>query len=86
MGNVRTILDTTGNALKNIGDVAFYLLHPGMIFQALWNYTVLYSFWVCMLVAIISLMLYGFGFKKCAKYAPTSIALYSLIRVLSKVI
>lgn len=68
------------NAIKTIGEFLNYLMHPGLIFSALWEYTQLYAFWICLLVAIISLLLYSFGFKKFAKYAPVSMAAYSFIK------
>lgn len=90
MGNTKNIIDglkSAGsggwNAIKTIADFLYYLMHPGLIVQALWHYTVIYSFWICMFVALISAILYGLGFKKCAKYVPTSIAIYTLIKMLA---
>jgi len=40
------------------------------------------SYWVCLSVALFSLIFYAIGFKRCAKYAPASIAVYALIKML----
>ena len=82
MNNITNILASTGDSLKYIGTVAKYLLYPGMIFQGLWNYTLVYSYWVCMFVALFSAIFYCFGFKKLAKYVPGSMAFYALIKMI----
>jgi len=83
MGALKTLLATVGESLKNISTVAMYLLHPGMIFQALWNYTVIYSYWVFLIIALLACVFYALGFKKCAKYIPASAAVYILIKAIA---
>jgi len=80
--NPLEIVNSTGESIKNIGILANYLIHPGMILKAAWDFTIYVSFWVCLFTCLISLILYGLGNKKCARYAPTSIALYVLIRMI----
>lgn len=70
------------DAIKSIGKFVHYLMHPALIFKGLWEYTVIYSFWICLFVAMIAAIFYALGFKKCAKYVPGSMALYTLIRML----
>jgi len=70
-------------AIKNIGKFLNYLMHPSLIFAGLWHYTVIYSLWVCMFVALVSVVLYALGYKKLAKYAPTSVIVYTLIKAIS---
>lgn len=71
------------NSIKTIADFFFYLMHPGMILQALWKYTVIYSYWVCLVVALLSIIFYVLGNKKAAKFIPGSFAIYALIKAIS---
>jgi len=71
------------NSIDTIGKFLNYVMHPSLILKGLWNYTVIYSFWVCMFTALIAIIMYALGFKKYAKYAPASIAIYTFIRMLA---
>lgn len=85
-GFTKAIKDISGDcwdALKTIAKFLNYLMHPSLIFKGLWYYTQLYSFWICLFIALISAILYGFGFKKFGKYVPFSLAIYSLIRMIA---
>lgn len=68
------------NAIKTIGSFLNYIVHPSLAVKALWGFTQVYSFWICLFVAIGSMLMYSFGFKKFAKYVPFSIAIYSFIK------
>lgn len=68
------------NAIKTIGTFLNYLMHPSWIIALLWKYTQVYAFWICLFVALASMIMYGFGFKKFAKYVPFSLAAYSFIK------
>ncbi|WP_238886361.1 hypothetical protein [Clostridium sp. YIM B02551] len=70
------------NTLKTIAKFLNYLMHPKLIIQALWHFIDIYSFWICLAVALVCIILYGLGYKKFAKYVPTSMAIYSLIKVI----
>jgi len=90
MANVKEIIDglktagTTGwDSIKTIADFLNYLMHPSLILKGLWYYTQLYSFWICLFIALISLILYILGFKKFAKYVPASVAIYTLIKMIA---
>jgi hypothetical protein len=92
MNNISNVLDglkSAGNdgwnAIKTIAEFLNYLMHPGMIFRSLWNFIVLYSYWICLFVALISLVLYSLGFKRFAKYLPASVSIYVLIKMLAGV-
>lgn len=76
-------VDDKWQAIKTIGKFLNYLIHPGLVLKALWKYTIIYSFWICMFVALISMVLYALGFKKYAKYVPGSIAIYTLIKMIA---
>ena len=67
-------------AIKTIGSFLNYIIHPSLIIKVLWQFTQVYSFWVCLFVALASMLMYSFGFKKFAKYVPFSIAAYSFIK------
>jgi hypothetical protein len=77
---VKSIGNDGWNSLKTIADFLNYLMHPSLVISALWKYTQIYAFWICLLVAIISIICYSFGFKKFAKYVPASLAVYSFIK------
>jgi len=70
------------DAIKTIGNFLNYIIHPSLIIKALWAFTEVYSFWICLFVALFAAVFYAFGFKKCAKYVPASMAIYSLIKML----
>jgi|GEM_PF-7026593 len=87
MNNITALVEGTKNigvagwdSLKTIAKFLNYLMHPSMIISALWEYTQAYAFWVCLFVALGSMLMYGFGFKKFAKYVPFSLAIYSFIK------
>ncbi|MBZ9633104.1 hypothetical protein [Clostridium sp. FP1] len=74
------------DAIKSIGKFLNFLMHPSLIIKALWDYTLIYSFWICLFVAMLAAIFYALGFKKCAKYIPGSIAVYTLIKMLGSAI
>lgn len=80
--SIKGIGEDSWKAIKTIGDFLYYLMHPSLIFQGLWYYTKIYAFWICLFVALISIVLYALGFKKFAKYAPASISIYLLIEMI----
>jgi len=68
------------NAIKTIGSFLNYVMHPDLAMRALWGFAQVYAFWICLFVALGSMLMYAFGFKKFAKYVPFSIAIFSLIK------
>ncbi|MBU3112021.1 hypothetical protein [Clostridium lacusfryxellense] len=70
------------DSLKTIAKFLNYLMHPSLIVSALWNYTQAYAFWICLLLAMLAAIFYGLGFKKCAKWIPGSIAIFTLIKTI----
>jgi hypothetical protein len=90
MSNINEMLqgiETVGtkgwDAIKAIGKFLNYLMHPSLIFQGLWHATHLYAFWICLFIALLSAIAYGFGFKNFAKYIPASMAVYTLIKMIA---
>jgi hypothetical protein len=81
-----SIMGAEWESLKTIGHFINFLIHPSLIFQSMWNFTVIYSYWILLAIAMLSSIFYVLGFKKCAKYIPGSIALYVLIQMLKKVL
>jgi hypothetical protein len=71
--------------IKKIADALDYIIHPVKILGAIWNSIVDISYAVCLTMCIASVLLYVFGFKKCAKLAPFSLALYTLLQAIGKV-
>jgi len=78
--NVKDIGVDNWNALKTIGSFLNYIIHPSLAIHALWGFTQVYSFWICLFVAMGSMLMYGFGFKKFAKYVPFSMVIYGFIK------
>lgn len=70
-------------AIKNIGDFLYFLMHPSLIIKALWNFTVVYSFWICLFVALFCTIFYALGFKKLGKFVPASLVVYSFIKTIA---
>ena len=71
--------------IKKIADVLDCIAHPVKILILAWNGIVDIAFPICLAVSIASVLLYIFGYKKYAKLAPLSIALYTLLQAIGKV-
>jgi hypothetical protein len=69
-------------SLKVIAEVFSYLLHPSKLILLLWSCTLELSFIICLLVSLASILMYIFGYKKFAKWAPISIGIYTLIQAI----
>lgn len=89
MNNIKAFIDgakaisTDGwDSLKTIAQFFNYLMHPSLIVSALWHFTMAYAFWICLLVAMLSMIFYAIGFKKCAKFIPGSISLFILLKMI----
>jgi len=87
MNNITDLVSVIKNAgvggwdsLKTIATFLNFIIHPSLIIKSLWAFTEVYSFWICLFVALGSMLMFGFGFKKFAKFVPFSIALYSFIK------
>lgn len=72
--------------VKSIVTFCDYIFHPTKILIAIWNCTVRISFIVCLLIALISIVLYLSGNKKFGKYVSGSILVYSLIQAINCVL
>jgi len=66
--------------MSNIENFCKYVMHPGLIASAAWSSLQLYSFWICLFVAILSVLMFGFGFKKFGKWVPFSMVVYGFIK------
>jgi len=66
--------------MNNIENFFKYVMHPGLIASAAWSSLQLYSFWVCLFIAILSMLMFGFGFKKFGKWVPFSMVIYGFIK------
>ena len=75
-------LDYIVNTIKSIKTFLDYLTHPAKVFLFFWNLTLEFSYIACLLICIISVMLYIFGHKKAARLAPISIGIYTLIQAI----
>ena len=93
MNNITSLISTVKGAsvdgwdsLKTIASFLNYIIHPSLAVHALWQYTVIYSFWICLFVAMFSMVFYTLGFKKCAKFIPGAMAFYTLIKMIASAI
>lgn len=89
MNNIKSLIDGAKSissdgwdSLKTIAQFLNYVMHPGLAIHALWNYTVAYAFWICLLICLLAAVFYALGFKKCAKWIPGSIAIFTLIKTI----
>ena len=72
-------------SVKSIAEVCNYLLHPSRILIALWNCCFDVSYLVCLLIALISLLLYIIGYKKFAKVIPLSAIVLVLVKAVGRI-
>lgn len=73
------------DAIKTIAKFFNYLMNPGLIFQALWNSIQAYAYWICLVIALFSLIAYIAGFKKYARLVPGSFIVFALIKAIGSV-
>lgn len=73
-------------SLKTIAKFFDYIMHPAKVILILWNTTLQLSFIICLSICLASILLYIFGNKKYAKWAPISIGIYTLIQAIGSVI
>ena len=66
--------------MSNVENFFKYVMHPSLIVSSVWSVVQLYSFWVCLFLAIGSILMYSFGFKKFGKWVPFSIVAYGFIK------
>lgn len=79
-------LKTIEDTLEPLTNFCDYLLHPSHIFFSFWNWTVECSFYVCLLVAMFSIICKAFKIRKFSKLAPFSVGAYILIQSIGKVV
>ena len=66
--------------MNNIENFFKYVMHPSLIASSAWNVVQLYSFWICLFISILSMLMFAFGFKKFGKYVPFSMVIYGFIK------
>lgn len=72
-------------SLKSIANFVDLVIHPAKIFILVWNWTVEWSYLICLLLAIFSILSYILGHKKFAKLAPASMVIYTILQAIGKV-
>lgn len=89
MNNITGLLEGIKNvssagweSLKTIADFLNFIIHPSLVVHALWNFTQVYAFWICLLVAMLAAVFYALGFKRFAKWIPGSMAVFTLLKML----
>jgi len=73
------------NSLDSISQFCNYVMHPTNILLTFWNWTVECSFYICLLVAMFSLICKVLRIKKLGKLTSFSIFIYILIQSIGKV-
>jgi len=71
------------NHLETISKTLYYLFHPKQLFLLFWAGVVNYSYIICLLIGIASILLYINGKKKSGKWVTGSIIAYTLIQALN---
>ena len=82
MDKLTNSLDYIVSTIKSIKNFFEYLSNPSKIFGLFWNWTLKYSYIICLIVCTGAIMLYIFGRKKSGKWATISIGIYALIQAL----
>jgi len=73
MDKLTNSLDYIVTTIKSIKSFFEYLSSPGKILSLFWNWTLKYSYIICLMFCIGAVMLYIFGRKKSGKWATISI-------------
>lgn len=79
------ILTNIKDSLKSIVDFIDLITHPLKIAILFWNWTVEWSYILCLSLASFAVLSYILGHKKYAKLAPTSIVIYTILQAIGKV-
>lgn len=72
--------------LKTIAKFLDYIMHPGKVLFLILNWTIEWSYFLCLIVALAAFILYMLGDKKKLKYIPISITLYILLQAIGVII
>jgi hypothetical protein len=78
--SLKDSLDYIVNSIKAVEKFIYYIMHPTKIFTFFWHITLEYSYFICLTICIVSVLLYVFGSKKCGKYATISLGVYTVIQ------
>jgi hypothetical protein len=68
-----------------VGKMWHYITHPLEVGLIIWNETVEYSFYICLMIFIIGTIIYLIGYKKGSKWARVSIFSYVAIQIFDMV-
>lgn len=79
-------LSKLNDYLKNLCDFVYYLTHPKQLLLLTWSGIVKYSYIICLVVLLISILFYLTNNKKSVKWIKGSILIYLLIQALNCVI
>jgi hypothetical protein len=83
--NIKNLTEGTKTIIHATGKVIFYLTHPAQFGWLLWSGAVQYSFYVCLIIFMVSVVLYLVGVKKARKWAHISVFSYIAIQVFNAV-
>lgn len=72
--------------LKTIAKFLDYIMHPGKILFFILNWTIEWSYFLCLIVALAAFILYILGDKGKLKYIPISITVYILLQAIGVII
>lgn len=83
--NIINSIEKLNTSLESVSHFCNYLIHPTHILFTFWNWTVECSFYICLLVAMYSLICKALKIKKIGNLAPFSIVTYIIIQSIGKV-
>jgi len=79
--NIQKLNDNIEVLMNGIKKVVYYIVNPIELAKILWQFTVVNSFNICLVICICGLILYVIGVKKGAKWAKVSFFSYLTIQV-----
>lgn len=80
------MIENISSSLDKIANFCECIMHPSKILLGLWHWTVGISYWLCLCIAIFSLINYILGVKKFVKLIPWSIGIYALIQAIGCIV
>ena len=85
LDNLRKFNESTKEYFEIIKVAYYYITHPKELLLWAWSTAVDISFYVCLSVFLISLVVYLLGVKKARLYAQLSFFIYLTIMIFNKV-
>lgn len=83
MGEIKEFCEATKDFFVTAGKGLYYISHPKELGLLVWNGCVCNSFNVCLLICLISIIIYTCGYKKAKIGITGSFIIYLLINMIN---